>query len=61
MERPTSNEESCPRCKSGKLKLLAGRIAGWPESGGYVDFFRCAACGEIEPRDVPHQPPGKRT
>ena len=51
----------CGVCGDGQLRLLPGRVSKLGQSGGYINLFQCADCGEIEHRDIPHEPPGKRT
>jgi len=51
---------TCERCGTGELRLVAGRIAKLTEPG-HMNIFQCSACGLFENRDIPHQPPGKRT
>ena len=46
--------DCCAHGKTGAMELFASRIAELGE-GGFINFFQCAACGEIEQRDVRQQ------
>jgi len=51
---------ACTHCGKGKMRLLVGRV-GKLQEPGHVNIFQCIACGRFENRDIPHQPPGKKT
>ena len=46
----------CERCGRQALSLIAGRVAKF-SAPGFVDIFRCAACGHVSQHDKPAEPP----
>lgn len=57
---PHTGRDPCSKCGRGDLRLVVGRIAK-AETPGHMNMFQCAACGQIDWRDIPHQPPGKES
>lgn len=51
---------TCEKCGKGELRLVVGRIGKLKEPG-HTNLFQCASCGNLDFRDIPHQPPGRRT
>ena len=53
-------DDSCVSCGGTELRLVAGRVGKLKESG-HANLFQCVGCGHLDWRDIPHQPPGRRT
>jgi hypothetical protein len=53
-------QEICTGCGKDELRLLAGRVTRMAPQGP-ANVFQCVSCGHLNWRDVPTQPPGKRT
>jgi len=60
LEEPGEEHDPCIRCGKGEWRLVAGRVTR-TQSQGPANIFQCVGCGNIDWRDIPHQPPGKRT
>lgn len=59
-DEPKQARDGCAKCGKDALRLVAGRV-GNLTGAGYANLFQCSGCGHLDWRDIPHQPPGKRT
>lgn len=59
MEGWTPADETCTHCAKGKMRVIVARVSKH-KTVGYVDFYKCSDCGNIEYREFPPRPEAKR-
>src|SRR3569833_3702494 len=60
LEKPGEEHGPCTKCGKAEWRLVTGRVPRTPLQGP-ANIFQCISCGSMDWRDIPHQPPGKRT